>query len=238
MTRRTSPALCAVLTVALAAPALASIPGNIEQRTRAGLQHVCTDTEPDDVDDYILCVEQEGGGDTDPYTASECTAQGLPASCVVDFIPKVRIKGSLRLIHDDQAFDENLVSIPATGIVVELKKGKKKATFIELFDGSTLGNWNQFDESFLVNVASQIEFTNLDGTAFQFSFGTLFELGLEVRDLAQLWFPNADLSNAIAVLTAIERDPKQEPLAHEPFADTLGSAASFKIVIEFARAKP
>jgi hypothetical protein len=38
------------------------------------------------------------------------------------------------------------------------------------------------------------------------------------------------------VLTAIEGDAKRDPLVHN--VDPLGSATSFKIVIEFARLRP
>ena len=67
------------LCLALPVVAGASIPGNIEQRTRESLLHVCTDTEPDDVDDYIVCSEQVGGDPQEEYTGSECVTAGLPA---------------------------------------------------------------------------------------------------------------------------------------------------------------
>ena len=81
-------------------------------------------------------MDQGGGADTDPYTGSECVTAGLPAACVVDFIPKVTLKGTLRLILDDQALDQNLNTIEATGVVVDFKKGKKKATLVDLFEAS------------------------------------------------------------------------------------------------------
>jgi hypothetical protein len=40
------------------------------------------------------------------------------------------------------------------------------------------------------------------------------------------------------VLTLIERDPKRPPLDHAAIGDTLASAATFKIVIQFARVRP
>lgn len=234
-------ALATLLALGLPAASLASIPGNLEQEAYENLQHVCTDSEPGK-SNYVACEEQEAGDTSAPYTASECAAAGLPAVCVIDFIPKVRIKGSLLLTFDDQAFDSGGTSIEASGLVLELKKGKKKATFVELFDGSKLGNWNPFDETFLVpNLQGDppiVTFTNVDETAYQFAQGTLFELGLEVRELAASWFPKADLENAVAVLTAIEADRKRPPLVHDAFDDPLASAATFKIVIEFARTRP
>ena len=81
------------------APALASIPGNIEERAREGLLHVCIDKEPADTD-YIVCVAQEDDTQS-PYTGTECTAAGLPAACTIDFIPKVKISGRLLLVNDE-----------------------------------------------------------------------------------------------------------------------------------------
>lgn len=230
-------ALAALLALGLPAASLASIPGNLEQEAYENLQHVCVDSEPGK-GNYVACEEQEGGDPTAPYTASECAAAGLPAACVIDFVPKVRLKGKLLLALDDQAFDSGGFSIEASGLVLELKKGRKKATFVELFDGSKLGNWNPFDESFLAGDPPVVTFTNVDETAYQFAQGTLFELGLEIRELAASWFKNADLTDAVAVLTAIEADGKRPPLVHDAFDDPLASAASFKIVIEFARTRP
>jgi len=235
MTIRFRTAFAAVVALGLPVAALATIPGNLEQEAYQNLQHVCTDTEPDDVDDYIPCVEQVAGDDSE-YTGSECVAAGLPAACVLDFIPKVKLKATLLLVQDDTAEDGGGGSIQASGLVLELKKGKKKATLIELFDGATLGNWNGFDEFFLVN-APVINFTNTEQTAYQFANGTLFELGLEVRDIAADWFRKADLSEAVAVLTAIELDPKRAPLDHDD-ADLLASGATFKIEIQFVRTRP
>jgi hypothetical protein len=229
-------ALAALVALGLPVGALATIPGNLEQEAYENLQHVCTDTEPNDVDDYIECIEQEGDVLTAPYTGSECVTAGLPAACVLDFIPKVKLKATLLLVHDDTAEDGGGGSIPASSVVVELKKGKKKATLIELFDGASLGNWNSFDEFFLVN-APDINFTNDGQTAYQFAGGTLFELGLEVREIATNWFPKADLSDAVAVLTAIALDPKRAPLDHDD-ADLLASGANFKIEIQFVRTRP
>lgn len=237
MTQPYRPALAAALAMALAGPALASIPGDIDQRARSGLLHVCVDTEPDDVDGYIVCSEQEGGDVEAPYTGSECVGQGLPAACVIDFVPKVRLKGTLLIVNDDTAFDSNDNTRAESAIVLALKKGKKKATLIDLYDDTAIGNWNGFTETFLVDDAIAIEFTNGTSTAFQFANRSLEDLGLEVRDLAIQWFPNADLTNTVAVLKEIVRDTKQDALVHDG-VDTLASAASFKIVIEFARVRP
>jgi len=236
MTIRFRAAFAAGVALGLPVAALATIPGNLEQEAYENLQHVCTDTEPDDVDDYIVCIEQEGADPTAPYTGSECVTAGLPAACVLDFIPKVKLKASLLLLHDDTAEDGGGGSIQASGALVDLKKGKKKATLIELFDGASLGNWNTFDEFFLVN-APDIDFTNDGQTAYQFAAGTLFELGLEVREIAASWFPKADLSEAVAVLTAIQLDPKRPALDHDD-ADLLASGATFKIEIQFVRTRP
>ena len=122
------PALAAALCLALPVVAGASIPGNIEQRTRESLLHVCTDTEPDDVDDYIVCSEQVGGDPQEEYTGSECVTAGLPASCVPDFIPKVKLKATLLLVQDEDAENSSGGSIEATGLVLQLKKGKKKVS--------------------------------------------------------------------------------------------------------------
>ena len=96
-----------------AAPAFASIPVDLEERSRAGLLHVCVDVEPT-APSYIVCDEQDGV--TTEYTGSECTAAGLPASCRVDFVGKLRLKGKLLLIQDDQAKNEAKTAIPATEV--------------------------------------------------------------------------------------------------------------------------
>jgi hypothetical protein len=57
-------------------------------------------------------------------------------------------------------------------------------------------------------------------------------------DLAAGWFPKADLSQAVPVLTVLTRDPKRPPLAQSELDEPLGSGAWFKIVVEFARVRP
>ena len=58
MTIRPLPALAAALCLAVPLTAGASIPGNIDQRAREDLLHVCTDTEPDDVEDERRLLER------------------------------------------------------------------------------------------------------------------------------------------------------------------------------------
>ena len=240
-------ALAACSVAALAAPALASIPGNMEERAREGLLHVCVDTEPGH-DEYVVCSAQVFDASEplqQPYTAEECDAAGIPVDpadldpCAIDFIPKVKITGRLLLVHDEFAFDGGgEFSQSEAAIVLELKKGGKKASFVELFDGTKIGNWNGFGESLLPS-GGGIDYTNEpDNNIFQFSNDNLTDLGLEIRELAAGWFPKADLSGAVAVLTLIQRDPKRPPLDHSAVDDTLASAATFKIVIQFARVRP
>ena len=83
-----------------------------------------------------------------------------------------------------------------------------------------------------------IIYTNDDGTVFQFASENLTDLGLEVRELATAWFPKADLSDAVPVLTLLTPDPKHPPLDQVGAANPLASAATFKVVIEFARVRP
>ena len=224
---------------ALAVPGRASVPGNIPDLAYNGLVHVCEDNEPDDgPDDYILCVEHEAGDPFQPFTGSECVAAGLPAVCVTDFVPKVRLKGKLTLATDEAALDGG--STPHIGgetvVILELKKGAKKRTFIDLYDGTKIGNWNAYGgEAFLTGVGG-IDFETAG--EFQFANQNIADLGLEIRDQAALWFPNADLSDAVAVITAIARDPKKDPIDEDQFEDKLASAAFLTITIEFARAVP
>jgi hypothetical protein len=221
----------------LAVPGRASVPGNIPDLSYAGLVHVCEDVEPDD-DDYIRCEEHEAADPFQPYTGSECVTAGLPATCVTDFIPKVRIKGTVQLVHDDAALDPggNPVVQGQTALILDVKKGAKKRTFIELFAEAKLGNWNSFGgEAFIVGTGG-ITFTT-DGE-FQFANQNLTDLGLEIRDQAALWFPKADLSTAVPVITSIARDTKKPVLDEDAFEEKLASAVTLKVEIEFARAIP
>lgn len=220
-------ASCAALAIAPAG-ARASIPGNLEGRARSGLLHVCTDSEPGRPD-YQVCSVQEGGDPEAVYTGVEC---GSPTPCEIDFIPKLRLKGRLLLIEDDAAFDDFGGSRRESGLVLELKIGKKKQTLVELFDDSQLGNWNVFFEDFLVDAAQGVDFTDDTLSAYQFANDNLLELGLQIRELAQVAYPNLDLSQAIPVLTSIERE-KGAPL--DGSGTQLGSGARFKVTLAFAR---
>jgi hypothetical protein len=240
MTRTRALALAALL---LAAPSRASIPSNLDGRARAGLLHVCIDVEPGTLG-YQACSEQAGGG-VDPeaeYTGAECVLISLPPACTIDFLPKPKIKGKVMLVEDDAAFDTFGSSRVETAVLLELKIGSRKHTLIELFDGSQIGFWNDFDEAFVVDVLQNVGFTNLAETAYNFAGSpnplladNLGELALEIRELAQAAFPAVDLSEALPVLTAIARE-KAAPVDRS--ADGLASAARFKIEIRFARARP
>ena len=222
---------------ALALPGRASVPGNIQDLSYAGLVHVCEDNEPDDgPEDYIECLVHEADDPFQPYTAVECTNAGLPAVCVTDFIPKVRLKGTVTLAFDDAALDGFGTPSDETVLILELKKGAKKRTFIELFEGSKIGNWNAFGVETFLTGAGGIDFeTNGE---FQFANQNLTDLGLEIRDQAALWFPKADLSTAVPVITSIARDTKEDPIDEDDVAQKLASAAFLKIEIEFARTIP
>jgi len=216
-------------------PAGASIPGDLENRSRAGLLHVCTDVEPG-TPKYVVCDEQLGGDGE--YTGSECLAAGLPAACRVDFVGKLRLKGKLLLIQDDQAKDTALTFRLVTGVILEIGVRGKKARLIDLFDGSSIGHWNDFAEAFLLDLADSIAFTNDARTAYTFPSENLDDLGLELRALAQDAWPSIDLSEATAVFTSIVRDTPKKNVDHSDVADPLASAASFKVVIQFARVRP
>ncbi len=219
---------------AVALPAGATIPGNIDQRAREGLLHVCSDVEPEDLN-YIVCDAQEGN-DQSPYTGTECTAAGLLPVCELDFVPKARLKGKLLLIADDITRDENDNDAGAGAVIqIEVKAKKKKETFIEVFDTTTLGNWNAIDPESLV-FAADIEFTNDSETAYQFANDNLTDLGLAIRDFADEVL-KADLTGTVPVLTDIVRTPKNESARADP-SDPLASASRWKVVIEFVRVRP
>jgi hypothetical protein len=223
---------------ALAVPGRASVPGNIPDLSYNGLVHVCEDVEPDDGADYIVCQEHEADDTFQPYTGSECVTAGLPAVCVTDFIPKVRLKGTILLVHDDDALDSGGTPVPQgqTAVILELKKGAKKRTFIELFAEAKIGNWNSFGGETFITGTGGIDFETTG--EFQFANQNLTDLGLEVRDQAALWFPKADLSAALPVITAIARDTKKDPLDEDAFEEKLASAVSLRVEIQFARAIP
>jgi hypothetical protein len=227
---RTSRLALALGAALAAAPAGASIPVDLEDRSRENLRHVCVDVEPA-AQNYIVCSERVIG--TGEYTGSECTAEGLPAACTVDFVGKLRFKGKLLLIQDDQAKDTLNTPRAVTGVVLEIGVRGKKVTLIDLFDGTEIGHWNAFAETFLLDLADSIEFTNDPETAFTFPSDNLEDLGLELRELAQGAWPAIDFSEAVAVFTSVVRDSPKKSVDHA--ADPLGSAAAFKVTIAFAR---
>jgi hypothetical protein len=233
MTR--SPLLSIALALASAA-AQATIPVDLEERSRAGLQHVCKDREPGDAN-YVVCAEQVAGDDSE-YTGSECTPAGLPPACTLDFVPKVRLKGALLLFQDDQARDFSGTPRLATGLVLDVKARGLEARLVELFADADIGHWNSFAESFLVDAANQVQFTNPEQSAFNFASDNLVELGLALRQLAQDAYPTTDLSGAIAVLTSLKRQKPKRNLVHDDPTDALASAARFRVVVEFVRLRP
>lgn len=219
-----------------AAAARASIPVDLEERSREGLQHVCEDREPGDPG-YVACEEQVGDAQGE-YTGSECVLAGLPPVCTLDFVPKVRLKGKLLLFQDDLARDFSGAPRVETGFVLEVKAGKRREKLVELFDAAEIGHWNAFTESFLVDVASQVQFTNAEESAFNFASDNLVAVGDALRALAQEAFPDADLAGAIAVLTTVVREKPKQNLVHDDAADALASAARFRVVVEFVRLRP
>lgn len=229
-------ALAAAAVLAAAAPGFASIPVDLEERSREGLQHVCRDREPGD-DDYVACSEQVGGLDGE-YTAAECVLAGLPPVCTLDFIPKVRLKGELLLIQDDQARDWLYAASVDTALILDVKAGRRKQTFVEVFDGAEIGHWNAFAETFLDDAATSIQFTNAEASAFNFASENLADLGDALRAFAQQSFAEADLAGAIAVLTSVTRQKPKTNLVHDDPADPLASAARFRVVVEFVRLRP
>lgn len=236
MRRARRPALALAL-MAAAARASATIPVDLEERSRAGLQHVCVDREPGQAD-YVLCSEQVGGA-TGEYTAAECVLAGLPPACTLDFVAKVRLKGTLLLTLDEHALDPLLVPRPEAALLLEVKAGREKQTFVELFDGAEIGHWNPFAESFLDDLATGVQFSNAELSAFNFATDdNLADLGAALHDFAQQAFPRADLTGAVAALTSVTREKPKGNLVHDDPADRLASAARFRVVIEFVRARP
>ena len=229
-------ALAAAAVLAAAAPGTASIPVDLEERSREGLQHVCRDREPGD-DDYVVCSEQVGVLDGE-YTAAECVLAGLPPACTLDFIPKVRLKGELMLIQDDQARDFSGTPRVEAALILDLKARGRKQTFVEVFDGAEIGHWNAFAETFLDDAATSIQFTNAEASAFNFASENLADLGDALRTFAHQSFVEADLAGAVAVLTSVKRQKPKTNLVHDDPADPLASAARFRVVVEFVRLRP
>lgn len=225
-----------VLALAFAGtPAAATIPGNIEERAREGLLHVCIDGEPGDPG-YIVCNAQEGD-DQSVYTGAECAAVGLHPVCAIDFVPKARIKAKLLLVADSVSRDADGVDQGAGTVVqLEFKVKGRKHLLVEVFDTDTLGNWNPINPEALVFNAD-IDFTNDTETAYQFANDNLTDLGAALRDLADAGL-KPDLSGTVPVLTDIVRqDRKLESDRADP-GDPVGSASRWKVVIEFVRVRP
>lgn len=225
------------LALLVSSPTRASIPGNLEERSNDGLLHVCRDVEPGRPK-YLVCDEQDFTQFGNPYTGSECPAIGLQPACVIDTIPNVRLTGKLALIADDQPLDGdgNFNGDPSATLILDLTFDWKTITFIESFQRTKIGNWNEFDEFFLVDPTQDIAYTNAAVDALQFTNGNLVELGLKIRDKAQVFFPGADLSDAVPVLVSIVRNGSKEPL--DQTGSGLASAAYFNVVVRFARVRP
>jgi hypothetical protein len=237
MNARTS-LLTAVAMLAATTAALASIPNDLPERSRSGVIHVCRDREPTQ-SGYVQCIAHEVVDDaTTPYTAAECVDAGLPARCTIDFIPKVKVTGTMLLVNDDFAEDESGGSITATAIVLDVKAKKQTARILEAFDGDEIGHWNSFDETFLVDRTTKIAFSDADKTAFNFaSDDNLVPMGDAIRALAELAYPDAALAGTVPIITSVKRSQPKKNIDHDGL-DPLASAARFKIVIQFARAQP
>jgi hypothetical protein len=220
-----------------ASAAFASIPTDLPERTRSGILHVCRDREPG-APDYVQCVAHVVVDDDEtPYTGAECTAAGLPAECTIDFLPKVKITGTLLLVNDDFAEDEAADFITETAVVLDVKAKGRRARILEIFQEDDLGHWNGFDEAFLVDPANQIQFSDAEKTAFNFASDNLTSVGTALRTLAAEAYPTVDFTGTVAMLTSVKRSKPKKGLDHTG-ADPLASAATFKIVVQFARALP
>jgi hypothetical protein len=228
-------ALSACAIALLVSPeARASIPGNAGAKAREGLLHVCRNVEPANAN-YIVCDEQVDPFDPQSaYTASECTAAGLPPICRPDLIPHLRVNGTLALIADELPLDgdSNSNGTPQATLILTLVFGLKKITYVESFDGTTIGNWNPFFET---DLTTGDPFPFLDTGAFQFSNGNLVELGLAIRDQAQD-FSGVDLSDAVPLLVNVNADWNKVPV--DGSATGLGSAGYYRIELRFVRVRP
>ena len=243
MTRTRSIALAglalAVAAFAFAAPADASVPGNEDQLARVGLQHVCIDSEPGD-EDYVLCNDQEGGDPSGFYTGVECTNAGLPAVCVVDYIPKTQLAAKLFLIEDEDAQTNAGDSQSAAGFVLEISIKGKKHVLVELFaggfDGTQIGNWNDLTEALLVDPNVNVDFSS--ATNFQYANQSLQNIGLAIRDLAHAAWPTRGLDAAIPVFLGFDRGDSEQIVDRSEFGELLASGAPFDLTIGFARLRP
>lgn len=209
----------------------ASIPGNLEERSNEGLLHVCVDGEPGDAD-YIVCDDQLDDF-SQPYSGLECEAEGLPASCELDFIPKVRIKGIVTIIYDEDPKNAGNNDVPEqTGLVLKLRVKKKQVRLYDLFQGSKLGNWNPIgNEGGLLS--GGINYTNGSMTAFQFSNGNLTDLGEKIVSVVDPAYPGVDLSETLPLVTFMERFHDVDASGDDP----TGTASMWKITLEFVRVR-
>jgi hypothetical protein len=231
------PLLALVAALGAATAASGSIPSDLNGRTNSGIVHVCRDREPAQPD-YVQCVAHEVELDpATPYTGAECASAGLPAECTIDFLPKVKVTGTMLLVNDDVARDEGVDFITATAIVLDVKAKGQRARILDVFDGAELGHWNDFDELFLVNPQETIQFSDLEKTAFNFASDNLTPIGAAVRTLAEQAYPTVDFTNTVAMLTSVKRSKPKKNVDHTG-ADPLASAAQFKVVIQFARVLP
>jgi hypothetical protein len=231
MTPRT---LTLIFAATLAIPAtagFATIPGNVDERSFAGLVHVCVDSEPG-ASDYIVCEEQEGDVDQFPYTGSECTAAGLPASCSIDFLPSVAVTGKLTLMADDEG--------PRTAILFEFGTGGQRFVVADIFDTDQLGNWNPLsDDGGEQVVVGRISVQDSSPTEFQFASGNLQDLADKIRTLLES-ARGIDLSGTVPVF--VSTDFK----ASAPFADggffpnedPTASTGVHLVTLRFARVRP
>ncbi len=229
-----SPALLAGALVALAMNVGASIPGNVDERSYEGLLHVCVDKEPGH-QDYIVCDEQVGGFIDAPYTGSECAAEGLPAVCTIDFIPRAKAVGPLTLIADDPipASGEN----PRTTILFKFRAGGVRHLVSDTFDTDKLGNWNSLgiDGGEIVALGN-ISTQDTSETEFQYAQGNLTDFADEVLRIVDAAKPQVDLSNAVAVFTEAEHRPDRLESNHQ--FDDLATVGKHQLRIEFARVRP
>jgi hypothetical protein len=226
--------LAAFFALAFAASAQATIPGNINERSRGGLQHVCVDVEPGDAD-YVECEAQVGDVFDAPYTAEECTAAGLAGPCELDFVPRVRVQGKVTIVYDDTPRNglDNTVD-EQTGVVLDLKIKGKNVRIYELIEGSRLGNWNPIGSEANLFTGG-IVYKNPSETAFQFANRNLTHLGRKIVAEVDPEYPLADLSETLPLVTFMERVESHSIDASGD--DPTASATVWKIVLEFVRVR-
>jgi hypothetical protein len=212
--------------------AWASIPGATSERVRANILHVCVDVEPGHRD-YIVCDQQLGGEGTH-YTGAECLAAGLPAVCVMDFVPHARVRPKMTLVMDeDMTSSLGNPETVGTAILLEFALGGQRHLLAELFEGDDLGAWNSIGSEF--EVFGPIQFATGDGS-FQFADGNLGPLAVELLAVADAHFQGVDLIGTVPVITDI--GPSSNKLMSDHSGDELGSTSVRRVTIEFARLRP